>query len=61
MRILYPRDPVRLGALDQEPHFPLSLDFLFPPPMIVRFNSAPLKRAFLQDIGDIVKEMVVSS
>lgn len=59
MDILYPRDPV-LGAWDQEALFPLSL--LTPAPNDSEtFNSAPLKRAFLQETGDTVKEMGVGS
>lgn len=51
---LYPRNPV-LSAHDQE-HL-----LLFPPdpiaPMMVRLNSAPLKRAFQQEISDVAKGM----
>ena len=51
---LYPRNPV-LGAHDQEHLLPFPPDPI--PPMMVRFNSAPLKRTFQQKISDVVKGM----
>lgn len=50
----YPRNPV-LGACDQEYLFPFPLDHILP--MMVRLNSAPLRRAFQQEIGGLVNGM----